>query len=189
MDNFLCLSRMFLLFPFFLAGYAAPYEKLIAFWERKELKLFGAAFLIFMIYMVFSHLATFKKFILFLCWQYPFAATGAAAAAFIKPLPWALVRAAHLAVVTLVCLSFFSLVPPKPLFFTQLGRRTAAIYALHVPVRYLYIYSGVHNYIKSTFGDYWDVVFLLVPIAVTFLLSAKCFSKIFEPLLKPKLIK
>lgn len=185
--DILCLSRIVVFYPFFLAGSLVSYDNAEKLLDRKTVKIASALFIILAaaaVYIVLSCDENAYKFLLSLFrGRFSFSII-ASAAPFEPALPWYAVRAAHLLLASLLSLAFFSLTPRNESLFSHFGQRTTAVYVLHMPVLYILRRINIDECLIKIFGNSWDAVYLLIPAAVTVILSAEFPDRVIRSLLR-----
>ena len=170
--DYLCLSRIFRFYPFFIAGFAIPSDKLLKIIERKSVKIASVLFLAAVIAAL--NIPSWHKAIPLLSMTVSYYNEGVARV--LAPIPpeiWWLVRVAHYALLSAVVFAFFSIVPAQKTFFSTLGAYTLPVYVLHVPCLFLLARLNVVKYFIEFFPNYWGVVSIIVPTILTLLLSSK----------------
>lgn len=136
----LCLSRIIVFYPFFLAGYLVSEEWFSAVVEDCRIKVLAVLFFAAAAAMSYSigakgwpsYISTLSLF----RGRFPFSEINFVMPV-MKALPGYIVRAVHILVAAILSLSFFSLVPAAESFITTLGERTLSAYILHMPFVYL----------------------------------------------------
>lgn len=178
--NFLCLSRLFAFYPFFLLGYYMDRDRLSAFLDKKIVRIVCALFIlavaVFLLFKVddvwwlikilkgkhnYSEIARYNIYggVLRLLWYiYSFIFT-------------------------------FCVIAITPKFknpLTLLGERSLQIYVLHYAV-YAVLFSGLGY--KAFLKDLWPsghlLLVLLTGVVITFVLAAKPFTWITKKLIYP----
>ena len=82
--------------------------------------------------------------------------------------------------------AFFSFVPDKNTFYTKFGTRTLTVYLLHgFIVKEFFVLFPFNNF-NSVLGS---IILILTAVLLTLLLSFKGVTKLFNPIISPKLIK
>ncbi len=161
----LCLSRIIVFAPFYLAGVCAPQEKISAFRQKHRL-LPLAALPVLGGWAAACFLKTEKLYFLraFFTGRHPFSAAAA---------PYGpLLRLGCYLLAALLCAALIALVPVRPLKgITALGANTLNVYFWHWPV-YMILEHFFH--IRSLFemGVWGKAGFLALSLALTVLLAA-----------------
>lgn len=87
-------------------------------------------------------------------------------------------RLLYYIIVTGCILAFISIVPKCHVFFTPYEKRTLTIMVLHIPVKELVFRFGIYTFLtKQIPAPWWKMIYLLLAIAVTFLLGNKKFDQ------------
>ncbi len=101
--------------------------------------------------------------------------------------PPVLARALFLTIVPIISFAFFSLVPRRKTIFTKLGQRSMYIFVLHIiPLVLLRSINYKTKFLSDLDERYMRVLFVILCIAITFVLASNIVYKIFRPLLEPK---
>lgn len=82
-------------------------------------------------------------------------------------------------------LAFIAVVPEIRFSFTELGSRTLQVYALHRPIIYIWQVYHIDSIMQIIWPAHWKVLTILFGVFLTFVLSAKVFSKPFDWILNP----
>lgn len=181
----LCLSRVFVLFPFFLTGYYLSFDKMkdiITKLHKGKWKFWLALVLLFIIGFVFMYFGDELYFLrpLFtsrnpyvnftLSFDIPFSAI-------ILRFVWILYN-------VFMGILMFTLVPLGKTFYSKYGSRTLQVYVLHFAIAAVVGYSFISEIIISMFGNYSVLVFVLLGIVTTFILSINFLNKWFSKIMK-----
>ncbi len=131
----LCLSRIFVFYPFFFAGYMANEFEIRKFTQKKWVKLLAVLVIAagaVIVYFFYNTLDNYR--LLFTGRNSFFKVYGA-------NVPYAcLGRLACYFISALVGGAFIALAPESaPSFITKTGAKTLQIYALHMPLKFLYL--------------------------------------------------
>ena len=78
----------------------------------------------------------------------------------------------------------FTLVPLKRKFYTKYGSRTLQVFVLHFVFAAVVGYSFISRSVISIFGNYSILIFALMGVITTFVLSADVLNKWFSKILK-----
>ena len=166
--DFLCLSRVIVFYPFYLAGVITPREKLENIISKRYLRICGLIVLI----------AAFAACIIFLNPLYslrplftgrnPFSA---------KMFPYGpLLRLLCYVISCIVGFAFMLVIPQRNLGkITEFGSRTMQVYFWHRQIIFVLVYLNVNDSILSI-GKFGKVLWILIAVALTFILSIKIFS-------------
>lgn len=172
-SNYLSLSRTFVFFPLFLAGYFMKKENFYSLFTVRKRML--AAFIFLLV---------FAGFYLFPDMQYqwllgskPYEAMGVASVgAMFK-------RLGIYALSFVMVLSFFAFVPRKQYFFTTLGKNTLYVYLLHGFFVRVFRESDIASYFDRT-----ERIILLAGISliIVLALSSRLITSFTQPLIELK---
>ncbi|RHW31424.1 acyltransferase [Neobacillus notoginsengisoli] len=170
-SNYLSLSRTFVFFPLFLAGYYMKKEYFYALFTIR-MRLLAAA----------SLLLVFAGFYFYPDMQYqwllgskPYAAMGVASI-------WAMFKRLGIyALSFIMVMSFFAFVPRKQYFFTTLGTNTLYVYLLHGFFVRVFRESDIASYFDRT-----ERIILLAGISLIIVLglSSKLITSFTQPLIE-----
>ena len=183
-DQF-CLSRVIVFFPFFLAGYYLSFDKMKNFIEKlHEGKWkFGLALLLFCIVgFVFIYFGDELYFLRplftarnpYIYFNLPFDISGSG---ILLRILWILYN-------VFMGILIFTLVPLKRKFYTKYGSRTLQVFVLHFVFAAVVGYSFISRSVISIFGNYSILIFALMGVITTFVLSADVLNKWFSKILK-----
>ncbi|MBY0120934.1 acyltransferase family protein [Bacillus sp. S/N-304-OC-R1] len=175
-SNYLSLSRTFVFFPLFLLGYYLKRDHFSIFHKPKfrfaSLSIFVIVFIGFYVFPTINHE--------WLLGSKPYTEMGEASI-------WAMFTRLSLYLLSIVMVfSFFSIVPRKQYFFTNLGKNTLYVYLLHGFFVRIFRESNVQNYINEI------ETYLLLAAAsllLTLLLSSKITIPFAQPLIELKTTK
>ncbi|WP_368878853.1 acyltransferase family protein [Proteus mirabilis] len=174
-SQFLATARVIVFFPFFIMGAYFRFEY-IELLKNNKFKLFGMLFIIFSVIFSWIYIDDIYKFRYIFTGQNPYKVT-----AFSKSIIDSInARVINYIIAFLFIAIFLSLIGNKKYLFTKLGERTLQVYFLHRLVIYEYHHLKITNYIKQVSPDYWWILYMLIFILVTFILSLSIFSKPFD---------
>lgn len=169
----LSISRTFVFFPFFIAGYHFSFE---TFSQRfkPSIKLISA-FLSLLLLLVFS-LSGNK---LNVGWFY-----GSLTYMQLGHDAWyaGVFRVATYALQLIASIAFLAWIPMTVSRITDLGRRTLYVFLLHGFIIRVADYSGLHESITNTSGA---ALLIVAAILCTILLAQPSFKKLFHPIIEP----
>lgn len=175
-----CLSRILVFYPFFLLGYYLDSEKVFKLTNNLKVKIAAAVTVaaVAAVSIVFSDGP--HTMAPLLSGQHSYSDLPVTREYGI------LLRLALYIVSALMCFAVIALVPDKKFFFTKRGASTLPVYCLH----YLFVYVFEHfdvlpRLLKLNFHA-GSALYLLIAVALTFLLSSSFISKPFSLLFKPK---
>lgn len=169
----LSISRTLVFLPFFLLGYYTKEEHLIKISNfNKLLSLLGIIiFLFFAIYIVKMDLFDYK----FLYYSYSFKELGVS---LINGVIFRLILYAS-SIIFSICV--VALVPKKARPYTNLGKATMNIYVFHI-----YLVMLVYFLIpKWNIGLVQNIVILLSPLLIIYILSRRRVNKVYEGIFYP----
>lgn len=173
--NIIAISRVFVHFPFFIAGYYCTPEAISKLFAKSSRVLGAVLFAASLV--LFLCLGKFQPDGIITC-NYPYSMIVQ-----LKSVPavWHWVyRLCFYALAIILCASFLAIVPRRKTFFTRFGSRTLQVYILH---RFLYLawleFAWWEFFNDIEFGK--TIVFIL-SIALTLVLSIKPFSYPFTAL-------
>lgn len=175
-SNYLSLSRTFVFFPLFLAGYFLKKEHLSLLFKPPvriaALCVFTIAFALFYLYPDINYQ--------WLLGSKPYAEMGAASFSAV------LTRLGFYILSFLMIFSFLSCVPKGQYFFTRLGKNTLYVYLLHGFIVRLFRESDLQNYFSE------PQQFLLLAslsLLLTLLLSSGLTTALAQPFIELKIVK
>ena len=166
--DYLCLSRIVVFFPFYLAGTIVDSEKLVGLLSKKWLRLCGllvlAAFIVICLLWI-GRIYPLRKFI---TGRNPFADSLRAYGPLIRLGCYGLSAA--------VGLSFLLIIPRRGLgLISTFGQRTMQVYFWHRPVIYVLTYLHINDSVMSL-GIAGKVIWLILAVILTLILSLKLFG-------------
>lgn len=181
----LVLARVIVFFPFFLMGYYLTFEKInnlinkLHSYKRNILIALILFLIIFFIFIFFGDNLYFIRGLL----------TGRNPYAFIDvpfdiPLFGLILRFLWFLYNILMALIIFTLIPRRKTFFTEFGSRTMQVYVLHYIVVLVINYSFISVWLQNVFGIYTPLIYVVLGIITTFILSLKIFGKPFNKIMK-----
>lgn len=171
--NILAISRVFVHFPFFMAGYFCTPELITKLFNKKVRIAAVVTLVVCAVFFCFFNNCFFDGIIT--C-NYPYAKVNG-----LQDFPYALrwvFRLSFYLFAFILSAAFLAVVPRKKNIFTRFGSRTLAVYILH---RFLYLCwteLGWWEYFKDM--KYVAVINILISVAVTLILSLKPFSYPFD---------
>lgn len=174
-EDFLCLSRIIVYFPFFYLGFILDAEKVDSFLSKKRfipLAIAAFALTVFITIYFYQDINNIK-----------FLFTGRNPYSdFVTDCPYAFIyRLLCYAVSTILGASFIVLVPRKLFggFFARIGERTVQIYSLHFAIKLLYF--GLIND-RFKIDGYFSDKLIVYELLVSVLITAVCALPIWKPL-------
>lgn len=190
--DFLALGRIFVFYPFFLAGYYLEPDQVAAFVKKKPVKI--AAVLLFVAVTVILYLHLKKlypmRMLLTAHNNFDFLERKILKKRFGGFMYGGLVRAGYYVISGLMTVGFIALVPAKESILSRLGRRSMAVYTFHMAGIYFLIrplellggktlveYLGEHSMSEMMF---------VVALVITLFFSLPVFTKILDYVVHPK---
>lgn len=178
-DTF-ALSRMFVFYPFFLAGYYLDIKKLTEWIKNKYVKalsVLGAAFIFLIVYFKIDYIS---GYVALLSGRNPYS---------LLEMEWHGVIARILIMIANVIIITALLVISTNVksFITYIGANTLQIYFFHEFILMIIANYKIDGYFKNWFGDYWFYAFALLTIPIVSILSMQIFAKITDFLSMKKL--
>jgi fucose 4-O-acetylase-like acetyltransferase len=175
------LSRVFVFFPFFIAGFLLSEDKLEKLLD-KHLRLPAVLFMLIIVGGMVLLWDRIKPFIDIIYGTSAYAKTFKAMAAY-----GAVIRGVWYVLAILLSVSLMLIVPRCKLFFSIYGGRTLQVYMTHIWIRNILAYTGLFAVVKAgpAYGGY---LLLLGSAALAFLLSNRWNKKLFDLLMAKKLL-
>lgn len=177
--TFLCLSRVLVFYPFFLTGYYLSKEnmnKLLNKLHTRKIQIISIIFLLclFTLIYLFADNLIFFRMIL----------TGQNNYSIIPfpyniPLTGLVSRAIMYLMALIISIAVLSLVPRRKTFFSKFGERTMQVYILHFLILQIFI-NSIYPALANILGNFTPLVYILIAIALSFILSNKWLSIPFE---------
>lgn len=171
--SILSISRTIVFLPFFLLGYYANEKHLIKIKRlNKTLSIIGILiFLFFAIYIVKMNLFDYK----FLYYSYSFSALG------VSLLNGVIFRLILYISSIIFGICVISIVPDRKQSYSSLGKATMNIYVFHI-----YLVMLVYFFIpKWNIGTLQNILILLSPFLITYILSRKKVNKVYDGIFYP----
>ncbi len=183
MGAFLSGMRTLVLYPFFLAGYCIPVQKVTDITNKKIVK--GFSVLILGAVLVCSFVLENRLYdkLGFLKCKAGYAALGMLSRGGIY-------RALYYIIALILVFCVIALVPSVNCIFTRWGSRTLQVFALHFPViRVLKDGLNLKENMSIWLPDYYGYFVPILAFILTIVLSIKIIEPFFSWLMHPKLIK
>ena len=182
LGDYFCLSRIFAFYPFFFAGYMFDEESIRKFADRKAVKIASAAVIAAALLIIFLKYDDVNKFKLMFTGRNSFKKV----LGFNAPYAF-LIRLACYGISTVLGTAFISLAPNHSPgeFMAKAGASTLQIYALHMPLKYLYF--GLLNDrfgIEKIFVSKLPLYSLLVTLVIFALCMLPFWNRIFVKVIK-----
>ena len=170
------LSRLAVLYPFFLAGYCAQGKQVARIQNVNKIVSISMFVLLIGVLYIASPMIESNFFF-----------HGRSYYKVDKPLWYAAIyRCVVLALGAMVSICFLSLVPQKKVWFSDMGTRTMVPYILHG----FFTWGISKSWLQGVVYTYPEkIIFLLLYIVLIFILSSKPVSKLLRPLIRPDAIR
>ncbi len=175
-SNFLSLSRTFVFFPFFLAGYYLN-SKHFNIIRSYQTKLIAAATIIIISIGIMYFPELNEKWLL---GSKPYSQLESVSALGLTK------RVLIYAINLIMVGSFFSFVPRRKFFFTKWGKNTLYVYLLHGFIVRTFRGSSMEDYFNNTQTIF---IMIIVTFGLTILLSSKFITAVAQPFIELKLSK
>lgn len=179
LGSFLVGMRLLTFYPFFLAGYCMPIEKITQFTDKKAVKTVSAAVVAIVFGICFVYNNRLYGSLSFL--------KGKAAFAKMGMLPFGgIYRGIYYAAVMILIVCIISLIPSANNLFTVFGRRTIQVFALHYPIlRILLKVFHLKEHLQALWPAHYGVLVPAVAFLLTIALSLSFFAPFFNWLMHP----
>lgn len=182
----LSLSRILVFYPFFLLGFYINKKQMLDIIDKTHSKkniIFSTILLliVFLIIYVFANNLEFLKPILTNKNPYSYFNLP-----YVFPLSALFTRLFVYIFALLLSILVISIVPKGKHFFTKFGTRTLAVYVLHFLIVLLYFGSPYSTLLAEKLGAYVQIIYIVCPIILSFVLSIKCFSTLFDKIISLK---
>ncbi|MCI5997101.1 MAG: acyltransferase family protein [Peptoniphilaceae bacterium] len=168
-NDFLYLSRTIIFFPFYLLGTMIKSKEIIEFKEKNKYLLFAGVFIILLwLVLCFVNLNEVYKL------RYLFTGRNPFYPEIIKYGP--VIRLFCYFISTLLCFSFIVCIPSKEIrFISKMGKNSINVYFWHWKL-YLLLYSYLNISNLFFVGRFGKIIFLLIGILISVILSQDIFS-------------
>ncbi len=180
--DFLFLSRIFVFYPFFLAGYYCSPSLLIQKLNRLWIRILSAVTLVLVFAGMYCTIdRTYGLRPLF---------TGRNSFEKIGELfeTWGGgIRLIYYVAVFALIAMWISIMPARKTCFTQLGSRTLQVYVLHRPILYMMQTFGFGALLQQTMPTVWWIPFIGAAVVMTLLLSMKWLEPPFAYVMNPSI--
>lgn len=199
--DWLMLSRIIVFYPFFYAGYIIDKDKLLEFTRKKWVKVLGIIIFAIFIWVIYSNIDYVYKYRPLVSGRngYKYFVKGDLAFSNVKfgfhmvlsTLPGLFYKIAYYVIVAVICVALFALVPERRIpFISKIGANTLSIYAIHEAVVIMLFDSfDLNIYLEKMMPGYFRMLYLVVALIITCILSLPVFGKIIDVLIHPKKIK
>lgn len=173
--NFLCLSRLIVFYPFFYAGFCLDPETVQQFFKKKIIKITGISFLfVISIVYLFANdiLAPILRPIYY--GRFPYSEMP-------YPQYGVLLRLLQYVLAVMLFFGIGALLPINKIkFITAAGSRTLPVYVIHYFVLRIIVAFNIHTLLADNFSYFGLLIWFVIAIAVSCVLSFPCFSKPFS---------
>lgn len=170
MNNLFCSSRLLAFYPFFLLGFYLDRRLVNILLDKKIWKTVSAAVLavgFFATWQCADQLMMFKKLF-----------TGNGSYYSLPYSQWGfLYRLFYYIIVTGIIYMVFSLVPAGKILVSGIGKRTMQIYIYHGLAVQVLLQTGFFDKLSEEFSVWKQILVILLPIGLTFLLSIPVLGK------------
>lgn len=175
-NDFLYLSRAIVFFPFYLLGYnySNNKKKILEITSNKKLKVISIIIIIaFLCYCINNLDYIYRYRALF---------TGRNPYSYIADLNCTYKhRLLTYFISFIICFCIMCIIPNKKIkIITNLGKKTLQVYVLHQTIIMFMNGIGLFNQLEKNFSDYFIYIYLLIAVILTFFLSLRLFTKIFN---------
>lgn len=183
LGDFLTGMRLFTLYPFFLAGYCIPIQKVTDITAHKTVKVLSAVMLAGVLVCSFILESRIYDKLGFL--------KGKACYKVLEMLPYGGVyRGIYYVVALMLVLAVIALTPSVNCIFTQWGGRTLQVFALHFPIlRILMEVFHLKDYMSRLLPQYYGYLVPVLAFVLTAVLSVKIIEPFFNWLMHPNTIR
>lgn len=185
-SDVLCLSRVLVFYPFYLAGYYISKERMEqlsqTLHQRKwQMLSVVSCVILLLLFLIFEKELYFMKPVF--TGQNPYAILEFP---FDIPLMGLITRVIMYVIATVLSIATLSIIPRRKLIFSSLGTRTIQIYVLHYLICLIVLYSGLNEQFVSQFKEMTVVIYIIFSIILTILLSWKYLEYPFSKILNMK---
>lgn len=180
-SDFLCMSRIVVFYPFFLAGYYLDADKLEKILSKKLIKIFSCLVILLFITVVYIKIKDIYWITPLLSGRNPYHTLN-------DKRSWgAILRLIYYFVVLCIGISIISLTPSsnkKIKLFSNIGKKTLSIYALHYPILCMLFFGiiNVNTWIENLNFKYSKLLLIPIAFVITWILSLEIFNKPFMAL-------
>ena len=175
-NDFLYLSRAIVFFPFYLLGhnYSNNKEKIINICNKKGLKLISIIIIIIFMYICIYELSYIYKYRTLFTGRNPYDYIAAFTVGYKDRILTYLIS-------FIMGFSIMCLIPNKKIkIIKKKKKRTLPVYVLHFPILLLMRGLNLFDILEKNFGDNFIYILLLISIILTFFLSLRIFTKLFN---------
>lgn len=177
--NLFSWLRIVVFYPFFYAGYALSMETITKWTENKKLKMVSVAVII--VYFIVCYIGIDKLF-----WA-RFLLTGRSYEALTHGACYGgILRLFTYMVSFALVFAFLCMIPKGKNIFSHLGTRTLGVYVFHYNFINLFVHSCLYKALYHNFPNTWEIMLVLLGIAVTLICCLKPFDTCCRAILSNK---
>ena len=181
-NDLLYLSRIIVFFPFYLLGYhySNNKNKIINISSNKWLKVISFIIIIFFLYICIYKLEDIYTYRMLFTGRHPYSYI-AVSTSYINYKD----RILTYLISFIMGFSVMCLIPNKKIkIISNIGKRTLQVYVLHFPILLLMRGLNLFDILEKNFGDNFIYILLLISVMLTFFLSLRIFTKLFNLIYK-----
>ena len=182
--TYLTLSRIFVFYPFFFAGFCIDNEKLLEFSKKPVCKGVSAVIIIAAAAISFLKIDSVYRFVSLLKGKSSYDSLGNLREY------GALLRLAFFAIAFLISFAVIIIIPNVRSVFTTVGSRTLSIYTLHFGIIYV-LRDGLDmtGLFKRISPDYYMYLSIVLAVVILFVTALKPVNFAVSKLINPKIVK
>ncbi|MBR7072141.1 MAG: acyltransferase family protein [Eubacterium sp.] len=182
--TYLSLSRLFVFFPFFFAGFCLDNESVLKITSKIPSKIISALILVAVLACSIVFVNDIFPYINILKGKSSYEDCG-------YLMPWgALIRLGYYAFSFIMVFAVTSLVSNVKTFLTSYGARTLAIYVLHFPIIYIVRDKlGLTEFLMKISPENYAYLSIIAALIIVFVSGIKPVNTFFNFLINPKQIK
>ncbi len=179
LGNFLVGMRLLTFYPFFMAGYCMPIEKLTQLTEKRAVKAASFAVVAAVFCICFAYNSRIYGKMSFLKGKTAFEKMGM--------LPFGgIYRGIYYVAVMVLIICIIALIPSVNSPFAAFGGRTIQVFALHYPIlRILLKVFHLKEHLQALWPAHYGLFVPIVAFLLTVVLSLPCFAPFFHWLMYP----
>lgn len=176
-SDFLCLSRIFVFYPFFYLGYILDGNKVIKFFEKKKIRIIYIIILLFSMFIVCHYINQIYWLSPLLAGRNPYYDLGK------YEIYGGILRLGLYLISFILSISIMGIIFifRKNTFFTKCGSRTLQIYVFHWLIIKILFFKGfnIQIWMKEILPNHYNFLIILIALIITMLLSFKFIEKPF----------
>lgn len=175
-NDYLYLSRVVVFLPFYLLGYyfCDKKEKILNICNNKLLKIISLVTICVFIYICVFRLNDIYKFRMLFTGKNPYSYFTEFICNYKHRLFTYLIS-------FLLGFSFLCVIPNRKIkIISNMGKRTLQVYVLHQIIIIFMKGIGFFDLLENSFGQYFEIVYLLIAVILTLFLSLRIFDKLFK---------